>query len=113
MVWIEVDARGKRLSFGEPRPYAQAERARGFERVDHVEVVRPGLCEILPGVRAGIGGDEMLRPVGRRPFGIVALERGGVVLPFVAEYRAEFLELRRRRDQAIPIVVRDLVAEVA
>jgi hypothetical protein len=51
----------------------------------------------------------MLRPVGGSAVGVIILERGGVVPPFVAKDAAEFLEMRRIRDQPVPIVVSDLV----
>ena len=43
----------------------QAGKVRCFERVDHMKVMRPRFREVLPGVRACVGGDEMLRPIGR------------------------------------------------
>ena len=91
-VRIEVDHRIEAGTLGHLRAQPQAECARGFERIDHVEIVRPGFRKILPGVRARIGGDEMLGPVGRGPAGIVALQRRLVIVAFVAEQLPELLE---------------------
>jgi hypothetical protein len=55
----------------------------------------------------------MLGPIRRRSLRIVILQGLRVVLAFVAEQAAEFFEVRRARDQAVPVVVPDLVAKVA
>src|SRR5262245_47901311 len=75
--------------------------------------MRPGFGKILPRMRAGIGGDETFRPVRRWTIGIVPLQRGGVVLPLVPEQLPELLDRRRILDQMIPVVMRDLVPEMA
>ena len=93
-------------------PHAEAERARRLQRVDHVEIVRPGFREILPRMRAGVGGDEMLRPVGGRPVRIVPLQRCRIVLALVAEHLPEFVDGGRIRDQPVPVIMRDLVPEM-
>ena len=81
-------------------------------RVDHVEIVRPGLGPVFPRMGAGVGADEALLPVGGRGALVVRLERLGVVGALVAEDAPELLERRRARDQPIPVVVAALVAHV-
>ncbi|KAF1057161.1 MAG: hypothetical protein GAK39_06368 [Variovorax sp.] len=90
-----------------------AEAHRGVGRVGHVQVVGPGLGPVLPRMHAGVAAHETLRPVGRRALVVVLLQRGAVVGALVAEQRAEVLEPGRGPHQQVPVVVADLVAEVA
>ena len=78
-----------------PRPQRQAARGGGLERVDHVQIVRPRLGPVLPRMRARVGADEPLLPVGRGAVLVVRAERLGVVGALVAEQRPELVELRR------------------
>ena len=57
----------------QPRVHREAEHVRGFERVDDVKVVREAFGEILPRVRARVGGNETLAPIRRRSLRIVIL----------------------------------------
>ena len=91
----------------------QAGHVRGFERIDHVKIVRPGLGKILPRVRTCIRRDKTLGPVGGSALRVILLERGHIVPPLVAEDAAEFIEMRRVGDQPVPIIMPDLVAEMA
>ena len=113
VVGIEVDRGRKVGALGHARADPHAERRRGLQRVDHVEVVRPGFGQVLPRMRAGVGGDETLLPIRRRPVGVMALQRRAVVLALVAEQLPERLDVGRIAHQAVPVVVRDLVAEMA
>ena len=83
----------------------QAGDMRGFEGIDHVEIVCPGLGKILPGVRACIGGDKTLRPIGRRAARIVVLQGRGIILSLIAEDAAELIQVRRAEDQPAPVIV--------
>jgi hypothetical protein len=56
-----------------------------------VEIMRPALGKVLPGMRGGVAGDVVLLPIDRRTFGIVPAERLVVVLPLVAEEYAKVL----------------------
>ena len=85
---VEIDIGVQRLVFGGGGVDAQAEGAGGLQRVDDVQIMRPGLGEILPGMGGGIGGNEILLPVRRRAFGVMALQGCGVILPLIAEHRA-------------------------
>ena len=78
-----------------------------------MQVVRPGLGEILPWMRGRVSRDEALRPIRRRALLVVALERRVVVLRIVAERRATLFELAAVAHQNIPIMVSDLVPEMA
>ena len=112
LVRIEIDL-GRQLDpLGDLRPQRDAEAARGLQRIDHVKIVRPGLGEVLPGMRARIGGHEMLGPIRRRALRIVLLQGLRIVLALVAEDIAELLQERRARHQAGPIIMRDLMAEM-
>ena len=75
--------------------------------------MRPGLGPVFPRMHAGVAAHEALRPVGRRALVVVPLQRGAVVGALVAEQRAEVLEPGRGQHQQVPVVVADLVAEVA
>jgi len=63
-----------------------------------MKIVRPGFGEILPRMRAGIGGDEVLRPVRRRTVGIVSLQRRRIVLALVSKQPPELLDRGRVRN---------------
>src|SRR3974390_2354879 len=54
----------------------------------------------------------MVAPVLRRTASIVLLQRLLIILPLVSEQRAEFTDVGRVLDQVIPVIVRDLVAEM-
>ena len=56
---VEVDLGGQLVAHGGIRVDPDPEGARGLQRVDDVQVVRPGFREILPGVRRGIVADEL------------------------------------------------------
>ena len=90
-----------------------AEAHRRVRGVGHVQVVGPGLGPVLPRMRTRVAGDEAVGPVGRRAAVVVAAQRRRVVGPLVAEELAEAVEPRRRVDQQVPVVVADLVAEMA
>ncbi len=87
-------------------------RARRLERVDDVQIVGPGLGEILPRMGTRISADEAVHPVRRRTFAVVALERHGVVLRLVAEGLAKRVDPALLHDQAVPIIMADLVADM-
>jgi hypothetical protein len=91
----------------------QTEAVCHVERVHHVHIVGPGSRPVLPRVAAGVGADEALAPVGRRARFVVRLQRGAVVLPFVAELGAPWLEPRAVFDETLPVVVAGLVSKVA
>ena len=81
---------------------ANAERGRHLQRVDDVQIMRPGLGKILPGVRRRVRADEIVLPVGRRTLLVMALQGGGVILAFVAEERAERVVAALAGDEQIP-----------
>src|ERR1700676_530928 len=89
------------------------ERARGFERVDDVEVMCPGFGEILPGMSRRIGADEARLPTWQRTFIIVSLERLAIILAFIAEDFSEFAQPSSVTYQAVPEIMADLVTEMA
>ena len=90
-VRVEVDGGGE--TFRQLGRNDKAEGTRRLERIDHVKVVRPGLCKILPGVRCRVRGHEVLRPVGGRAGRIIVLQRDRIVLALVAENLPEFLQM--------------------
>jgi hypothetical protein len=53
----------------------EAEAARGVERVDHVQVVRPGLRPVLPRMRARVRADVTALPVAWRARRVMRLQR--------------------------------------
>ena len=85
----------------------------GVQAVDDVQVMGPGFGPVFPGVGAGVGADKSLGPVGRRTLLVVLLQRLGIVCAFIPEQGAERFEPLAIPDQPIPVIVPDLVAEVA
>ncbi len=85
----------------------------GLERVDHVQVVRPGLRPVFPGMHGGVGADVRIRPVRGRALLVVALHRLVVVERVVAEELAKCAEQVAVPDEPVPVVVADLVPQVA
>ncbi len=85
----------------------------GLERVDHVQVMRPGFRPVLPGMHGGVGADERIRPVRGRALLVVALHRLVVVERVVAEELAKCAEQVAVPDQPVPVVVADLMPQVA
>src|SRR5207244_7440134 len=80
--------------------------------IDHMKIVRPRFGEILPRMRAGIAGDEALRPIRSRTVGIVPLQRCSIVLALVSEQLPELLDRGGVRNQTIPVIMCDLVPEM-
>src|SRR5271157_6421884 len=78
-----------------------------------MQVMLPCLGPVLPGVSAGVSGDERIRPVNRRALLVMAIERLTVIPPLVAEEPAKFNDLIGLLDQPVPEVMADLVPEVA
>src|SRR6266702_2811840 len=74
--------------------------------------MRPRFGPVLPWMTGGIGADERFLPIGRRPALIVALQGLLVIGALVAKQLAERLEARTVLDQAIPVVMADLMAKV-
>lgn len=111
-IWIEVDRDAERRIASRPRTNTQAEGVGGLQRIDDVQVVCPGLGEILPGMSAGIAADEILLPIRARPHGIVPLQASLVILALVAEQLAKRTQPDTASDEAIPVVMADLVAKV-
>src|SRR5690606_37214853 len=77
-----------------------------------MQVVRPGFGKVLPGVGAGVGAHIPLAPIRLWPVGIVCLQGRGVVASLVAEHRLEGTMPDAVPDQAVPVVVAGLMAEV-
>ncbi len=75
--------------------------------------MRPGLGPVLPGVSAGVSGDERIRPVNRRALFVVEIERLVVILTLVTEEPAKLIDLVGPVNQPVPEVMADLVPEVA
>ena len=55
----------------EVRVEADAETHRHFNRVDDVEVVRPGFGKVFPRMGRRVGGDETCLPAHRRSLAVV------------------------------------------
>ncbi len=72
-VRIEVDVRRQGFILDQARFHADPEGSGHFQRIDDVQVVRPGLGPVLPRMGAGILADVAFLPVGRRAFLVVAL----------------------------------------
>ena len=92
---------------------AEPEGVGHLERVDDMKVVSPSLGEVLPGMGGRVGRDKALLPVRRRALAVVALQRLGVVLLIVAKFCPAGLEHAAVAHENIPIVVADLVPEMA
>ncbi len=114
---VEVERAG-----GQPMVGRAAERLRlqhetvgsgGAERVDHVKIVRPRFRPIFPRVHAGVRAHEVSRPSVGRTLGVVAPNGLVVIVSLVAEYAAERGQPLRIGDQAIPVVVTNLVAKMS
>ena len=87
--------------------------ARRIHRVDDVYVVRPRFGEVLPGMGARIEADERVLPTVRRAAPIVRLQRRRIVGALVAEQRAEIFDQLGVLDEPIPVVMADLVPQMA
>ena len=90
----------------------QPETARGVDRVAHVQVMRPALGPVFPGVGGGVGADKIPLPVGGWAFGVVALQTGGVVDRLVTEQLVEPVHPPGASDQPVPVVMTHLMAKV-
>src|SRR5208283_6013872 len=75
--------------------------------------MRPCFGPVLPGVSAGVGGDERHRPVNLGALLMMAIERPAIILPLVAEEPAKLIDLVGSLDQPVPEVMADLVPKVA
>jgi hypothetical protein len=70
-----------------------------FQGVDDMQIMRPGLGEILPRVGTGIEADEIVAPGAVVRAGIMGPQRLGVIGPFVAEMVAEGAQRGAARSQ--------------
>ena len=101
-VRVEVELGEMRALSVDSRRDPEPERVRRLERVDDMQVMRPGFGEILPWMRGRISRDEALRPVGRRALLVMALERGLVIRessPNIARHRSSLPPSRTRMSQ--------------
>ena len=112
-VGVEVDHRRVARILADHRVDREAEARAGVERIDHVQIVGPGLGEVLPGVHGRIGADVGVLPARLRPVLVVALDRLGIALPLVAEDRPALLDPAGVRDQQLLVVMPGLVPHVA
>src|SRR5262245_37613678 len=64
-------------------------------------------------MRARIGADEALLPVRGGTVGVVSLQRFAMVRPFVAKLAAKGLQRISAGDEPVPVVMANLVPEVA
>ncbi len=85
--------------------------SRGFQRVGHVQIVRPCFGPVLPGMGTGVRADKSLLPVSGHP-PIVSPQCFGVVLPFVPKEIAKAMDPVTIPYEPVPIVVAALMAEV-
>ena len=85
--------------------------SRGFQRVGHVQIVRPCFGPVLPGMGTGVRADKSLLPVSGHP-PIVSPQCFGVVLPFVPKEIAKAMDPVTIPYEPVPIVVATLMAEV-
>src|SRR5262249_33985291 len=85
----------------------------GLERVDYVEVMRPALGEVLPGVSARVAADEGFAPVRARAVFVMPLERGGIILALGAERLAEAIDAAAVASEHLPVVIAHLGAKRA
>jgi hypothetical protein len=65
------------------RRQPQAELPRCLERVDHVQIVGPGLGPVFPRVAGGISTHIVVRPVRWWPRGIVLLQRRVIIVALI------------------------------
>jgi hypothetical protein len=54
-----------------------------------MQIVRPGLGEVFPGMGAGVAADVVLLPVGPRAARVVRIQGAGVVAALVTEQLPE------------------------
>ena len=110
-LWFDL---GREFATGPPRLDLQTESARRLQGVHDVQIVRPGLGEILPGMGGGVHADKVVLPVGRCALVIVPLKRLAIVEPVVAEQSAARGEAAGfARHQPVPEIVPGFMAEVA
>ena len=112
-VGIEVDFGGEIADPARLRVDPQSEGLRGFERVDDVQIVGPGLGPVLPRVCPRIGADIAVGPTVGGVELVVVLQRLAIVFPLVTEQRPEAVERARVGNEPVPVVVADLVPHVA
>src|SRR5665213_3927820 len=89
-----------------------AEGAGHFQGIDNVEVMRPGLGEILPGMRGSISADETFLPVGNSAIGVIDLQRLAVIHRLIAENIPTRLDETAVTNQNIPKIMADLMTKV-
>ena len=92
---------------------AQSKPQRSIQAVHHMQVMRPALGPIFPRVRRSVGTDVTICPVGWRALVVIPFQRRNIVLSLVPEQRAKFFVPRRFRHQTVPIIVPDLMPEMA
>jgi hypothetical protein len=111
-VGVEVEPRRMGAVPVDRRLDPEPERARRLERIDDMEIVGPGLGEILPRMRSCVSRDEAPRPIGGSALLVVALKRRLVVLRIVSERRAALFESAAVAHKDVPIMMADFVTKM-
>src|SRR6202522_1068711 len=83
-----------------------------FERIDHVQIMGPGLGPILPRMHGCVGADEILLSPRGRSFRVVPLQGLLIVGALVAEKFAKGLQLGTARNQPNPKIMANLTAKM-
>src|SRR5579883_2931202 len=96
-----------------PGPDAETEGIGRLQRIDHMEIMREGLCPILVRMRAGISADMVLLPMRHRAVLVIGLKRLGIVPGLVAKGITKNLVILATGHEKLPIIMRRLVSEMA
>src|ERR1700756_1421391 len=88
-IGIEIDLRRQTLCSLDCGAHRDTKISSHLQGVDNMEIMGPGLGEILPCVHRGISRNILLLPIGWRSILVVALQRSLIVIPIVAKELAE------------------------
>ena len=91
----------------------QSEIVGNFQRVLDVHEMGPGFRPVFPGMRRRIMADVVVLPVRRGSVGIVVLQGLLIIGLFVAEKSAEAVKIISIADQAVPVIVANLVPKMS
>src|ERR1700685_1285703 len=78
-----------------------------------MEKVRPGLGPVFPRVGSCVGADMRVLPILGRSRAVVMTQRLGVIRTLVTEEATKFFQPRAAAHESVPVIVSDLVAEMA
>jgi hypothetical protein len=111
-IGVDIDGNRQRLAVSRSRTTMETEGCSHFQSVYDMQVMRPCLREIFPGMRTRIGADVIRLPIRRRALAVMFLQRRTIIRGFVTEPGAARVDETAIGDEAVPEIMSDFVPKM-